>query len=69
MAKTICDTMETMLASVQEEIDDPDLAFKLRTARQLSIACKDQVTTYQQTLEEVELDEETAERLQDLGYL
>jgi hypothetical protein len=69
MGSSICDTVDALLASVQEEINDPDLIFKLRTARQLSLACKDEMDAFQQTLGNAEIDEETEARLQDLGYL
>lgn len=67
MGVTICDTIETLLASVQDEIDDQEIIFKLRTARQLTVACKEQTMTYRDTLENVELDEESKARLTELG--
>jgi hypothetical protein len=69
MGTSICDTVETLLASVEEELDDPDLIFKLRTARQLNLACKDEMTAFQRTVEQADLDEETETRLEELGYL
>jgi hypothetical protein len=69
MGTSIYDTVETLLASVQEDIEDPDLVFKLRTARQLNLACKDEMSTFQQTIENADLDEETEARLRELGYL
>ena len=69
MPSLVCDTAQTMLASVQEEIEDDDLIFKLRTARQLIIACKDQHVEYQQALESADLDDEIETRLEELGYL
>lgn len=69
MGASICDTVDTLLASVQEDIEDPDLTFKLRTARQLNLACKDEMDAFKQTVENAELDEETEARLQELGYI
>lgn len=69
MGKSICETTESLLASVQEEIDDPDLSYKLRTARQLALACKHHHEMFEQTLEQAELDSETVENLRELGYL
>ena len=69
MGPSVCDTADTMLASVQEEIEDDDLTFKLRTARQLIIACKDEQIEYQQALKSADLDNETEARLEELGYL
>ena len=50
MGRSICDTADTMLASVQEELEDEDLVFKLRTARQLIVACKNEQIEYQQAI-------------------
>lgn len=69
MDEAVCDTVDTMLASVQAEVDDPELTYKLRTARQLLVVCKEQNEDFKQTLETVDLDEETAEQLRRLGYL
>ncbi len=69
MGISVCDTVETLLASVQEEIEDDDLTFKLRTARQLNLACKDEMEAFQSTIENADLDEETETRLRELGYL
>ena len=69
MAPSICDTADTMLASVQKEIEDDDLVFKLRTARQLIVACKNEQIEYQQAIKNAELDDETEARLEELGYL
>lgn len=69
MRPSVCDTADTMLASVQEEIEDGDLTFKLRTARQLILACKDENIEYQQALQNADLDDETEARLEELGYL
>lgn len=69
MGTSICDTADTILASVQEELEDDDLDFKLRTVRQLIVGCKDEIDTIQQTVESADLDDETEARLQELGYL
>ncbi len=69
METSLCEMIDSLLASVQEEVEDPDLVFKLRTARQLNIGCKDEIDTFQRTIEHADLDEETEARLQKLGYL
>lgn len=69
MTQRTCDTIDTLLATVQEEIDDQELEFKLRTARQLLMVCDEQTETYRKTLEEANLDEDTRQRLVKLGYL
>lgn len=69
MTITICGTIDTLLASVQGGIDDSELSFKLRTAHQLNIACKEQVQTYTDTLEDANLDPDVVDSLKELGYL
>ncbi len=64
-----CERIETILASIQEEVDDLELSYKLRTARQLNVACECQNKAYKQTLEEAYLDRETTEQLQQMGHL
>lgn len=69
MSQITCDTIETMLESVEEEVDDPDLVYKLRTARQLLLVCKYQNETLQDSLQEADLDDDIRQRLVGLGYL
>lgn len=68
MGDTICETIEKILEPVQDEIDDRELSYKLRTARQLAIACQNYHEKVEHTLEDADLDQETVETLRDLGY-
>lgn len=68
IGEMIWDTVDTALAGVEEEIDEPALAFTLRTVRQLLLACKDQNETFRSTLENADLDEDTRQRLVEVGY-
>ena len=61
--------IDTMLKSVQEDVTDSELRFKLRTARQLCAAMKEQYIEGQQAIEGADIDEETIESLRELGYL
>lgn len=61
--------IDTMLKSVQEDVTKPELSFKLRTARQLCDALKEQYTAGQEAVERADIDEETRESLRQLGYL
>lgn len=69
MGTSVCDTVDTLLASVQAGVEDDDLTFKLRTARQLIIACKDEMVESQRALKRADIDEDTEARLRELGYL
>ena len=61
--------IDTMLKSVQEDVTDSELRFKLRTARQLCDAMKEQYIQGQQVIEKADIDEETIESLRELGHL
>lgn len=52
MSETVYETLDTLLATVHEKIDNPELAYKLRTARQLTVVCEDQIKAYEETLED-----------------
>lgn len=69
MGETVCGTIDTLIASVQEEVDDPEQLYKLRTARQLTVVCRAQQDEAKQALEEADLDEGTLDNLRQLGYL
>ena len=58
--------IDTILKSVQEDVTDAELRFKLRTARQLCDAMKEQYIEGQQAAETVGIDEETIESLREL---
>ena len=69
MSKSTYEHIDTMLKSVQEDIEDPELRFKLRTARQLCDAMKEHYIAGQQAIERADMDEEPIEHLRELGYL
>jgi hypothetical protein len=58
-----------MLANVQDEVDDSELSFKLRTARQLLMVYDEQLREHREALAEDDIDEEALENLRELGYL
>ena len=69
MGEPLAGEIDEMLESVQEEVDDADLAFKLRTARQLLVVYDERLRKYREALDEADLEEETLENLRQLGYL
>ena len=69
MSEPLAEKIDTMLASVQEEVDDSDLSFKIRTARQMVMVYDDQLRQHGEALDETELDEDTLENIRQLGYL
>ncbi|WP_311172336.1 hypothetical protein [Halobellus ordinarius] len=69
MGETTYETIDTLLESVQGEVADPDLVFKLRTARQLLVLLQEREDVGRQALDEVEVGSDTRQRLERLGYL
>lgn len=69
MEEDFFEHIDTMLKGVQEEVTDPELTFKLRTARQALVTLEEQYTAGQEALERADVDEETLESLRQLGYL
>lgn len=61
--------IDSMLESVQDDVDDADLAFKLRTARQSLVGLEEQYREGQEALEQMDIDDETLDSLRELGYL
>ena len=50
-------------------MDDPNLSFKLRTARQLLVVYDERLRKHREALDETDLEEETLENLRQLGYI
>ncbi|MEF8778480.1 MAG: hypothetical protein V5A36_06175 [Natronomonas sp.] len=69
MTQPIAEKIDTMLATVQQEVDDSDLSFKLRTARQLLVVYDEQLQEHREALAEDDIDEDALENLRELGYL
>jgi hypothetical protein len=69
MGETLADKIDEMLAGVQSDVDDSELSFKLRTARQLLVAHDELLQEHRESLTESDLDEDALENLRQLGYL
>ncbi|WP_280535525.1 hypothetical protein [Halopenitus sp. POP-27] len=69
MSDTPIETIDTLLESVEADVDDEALGFKLRTARQLLLVLRERETVGQEALEHADIDPETREQLRELGYL
>ncbi|OYR79734.1 hypothetical protein DJ84_17165 [Halorubrum ezzemoulense] len=62
-------TIEELLEQVQEDIENPDTSYKLRTARQLLSIFEQRNEDLSVAISEAASDDELRERLRDLGYL
>jgi metal-sulfur cluster biosynthetic enzyme len=69
MAETAIGTIETLLKSSLETVDDPDVKYKLRQSLSLLRAVELQHVDAREALEDVELDPEVEGNLRELGYL
>ncbi len=69
MPDTTIATIDAMLESVQATLEDSELRFKIRTARQLLLVVEEQHDVGRDALEDAALDESTRENLRRLGYL
>jgi hypothetical protein len=69
MAKTAVGTIETMLQSALDSVDDDEVKYKLRQSLSLLNAVELHHGEAREALEDVDLDSEIKENLRDLGYL
>ena len=69
MGQPLAEEIDAMLASVQEQVDDSELTFKLRTARQLVMVYDELLQQHGESLDEADLEPEALGPLRQLGYL
>ncbi|GGN06941.1 hypothetical protein [Halarchaeum nitratireducens] len=63
------ETIRTILESLLEETDDPDVHYKLRTSLQLLTILEERDAAGRDALEDADLDSDVVERLERLGYI
>ncbi|QFU83059.1 hypothetical protein [Natronorubrum aibiense] len=68
MGETVFKTIDTLLESVQNETNDPEQSFKLRTARQLIVLLHERHIAGQDALADVDIDQKSVANLRQLGY-
>lgn len=69
MGEPLAGKIDQMLESVQQQIDDPELSFKLRTARQMLVVYDEHLRKHREALDETDLGDDTLENLRQLGYI
>jgi len=69
MAKTTLDTLDELLEGAFDDVDDPDVRYKLRSARQLVQVIQQRHDTLDEAINDALDDEEMMGRLRDLGYI
>jgi len=69
MTRYILETIEELLEGVQEDVENPDASYKLRTARQLLNVLDQRNEELSVAVNEAASEDELRKRLRDLGYL
>jgi hypothetical protein len=69
MADTAIGTIETMLKSALEDVEDGDVKYKLRQSLSLLKAVELHHVDAREALEDVDLDPDVEDNLRELGYL
>jgi len=69
MAETTLDTIDELLAGAFDDVDDPDVRYKLRSARQLVQVVQQRHETLDEAIDEAVDDEAILSNLRDLGYM
>ena len=69
MAETTLETIDELLEGAFADVDDPDVQYKLRNARQLVRVIQQRHDTLDAAIDETVTDEALMNTLRDLGYV
>jgi hypothetical protein len=69
MVESTFETMEKLLDGALEEVDNPEVRYKLRSVQQLLRAVQQRHEDLDEALDETVGDEDILTNLRDLGYL
>lgn len=69
MAKTTLDTIDELLEGALDDVDDSEVRYKLKSARQLLRVVQQRHNNIDTALEDNVDDEDVLNDLRDLGYL
>lgn len=69
MAETTLDTIDELLDGALDDVDDPDVRYKLRSARQLPRVVQQRHDTLDEAIDDAVVDESIMSDLRDLGYI
>ena len=69
MVVDVLTTIEELLGEVQEDMDNPDASYKLRTARQLLSVLEQRNEDLSMAVSEAVSDDELLDRLRELDYI
>ncbi|EMA04588.1 hypothetical protein SAMN05443574_11672 [Haloarcula vallismortis] len=68
MAETTLATMDELLEGALDDVDDPEVRYKLRSARQLLQVVQQRQDLIDEAIDTAVEDEEILQNLRDLGY-
>ncbi|RLM42019.1 hypothetical protein DVK00_18345 [Haloarcula sp. Atlit-47R] len=69
MAETTLDTIDELLEGAFDDISDPDVRYKLRSARQLLQVVQQRHETLDEAIDDAVSDEQIMSNLRNLGYI
>jgi hypothetical protein len=69
MAKTTLGTIDELLEGAFDDVDDPDVRYKLRSARQLVQVLQQRQDSLDEAVHDAIDDKEIMSTLRDLGYI
>jgi len=69
MAETTLETIDQLLDGVFADVADPDVRYKLRSARQLLQVVQQRHETLDEAIDDAVSDEQILRNLRDLGYI
>jgi len=69
MPRSTLETLDDLLRGAEEDIDNSDVVYKLRSARQLIEVLKQRQDDQDDAIEDAISDEEVLDNLRDLGYI
>jgi len=69
MDKKLFSSIDEMLESIQDEVTNDELLFKLRTARQSLVVLEERYAAGQDAIKRADIDQDTLDSLRELGYI
>ena len=69
MAETTLNTIDELLKGAFDDVNDPDVRYKLRSARQLLQVVQQRHETLDEAIDDAISDEQIMSNLRDLGYI
>jgi hypothetical protein len=69
MVRDTLETIDELLEGVMNDVDDSDVRYRLRSARQLLELAKQRYKDHDEAIEDIVEDDEILKDLRELGYV